>query len=112
MNNLLNLFLALSVTVETSITTAVVAFHYVNPSGIVRYEAYVDSLTGNKCTVAASAKGPRCTLRGIREAVEFYVVARACFAGHCESPIAVRSRTKLRGNCLWCFIVVYFHSII
>ncbi len=100
MNNLLNLLLALSVTVETSITTAVVAFHHVNPSGIVRYEAYVDSLTGNDCTVAASAKDPQCTLRGIGEAVEFYVVARACFAGNdnCEPSITVRSRTKLRGK--------------
>ncbi len=103
LNDLLNLFLALSLTVETSITTADVTFHHTNPSRIVRYEAYVNSLGGNKCTVAAKVNDPKCTLRGIGEAVEFYVVARACFAGNdnCEPPIEVKSRTKLRGSSLW-----------
>ncbi len=75
-------------------------FKHTNPKGIVRYEAYFNSLSGTHCTVEASAKDPECTLRGIQEGVEFFVVVRACFAGYqqCEPPIEVFSETKLRGN--------------
>ncbi len=81
---------------------AIVNFKHANPKGIVRYEAavrYVNGIGGSKCSVAASANSLRCTLRGIPEAINFYIVARACFAGlnNCEPPIDVLSRTKLRG---------------
>ncbi len=91
---------ALSITDETTITTAIVTFKHKNPNGIVRYEAFVDSLNGRKCSVAANAKPLQCTLTGIPEAVNFYIIARACFAGQdtCEPPIDVLTRTKLRGK--------------
>ncbi len=75
-------------------------FHHKNPKGITVYEAYVNSLEGNKCTVAASAKPLQCTLKGIPEASNFNVVARACFSvqGKCEPPIDVAARTELRGK--------------
>ncbi len=106
--------LALSITAETTITTAIVRFKHTNSKGIVRYEAYVDSLKGKKCSVAASAKDLTCTLRGIGEAVKFYIVARACFAGenNCESSIDVRSQTKLRGNEFVYFILTYWKILI
>ncbi len=68
-----------------------------NPRGIVRYEAYFNSLKGSHCTVEASEKDLECTLRGIQEAVEFFVVIRACSAGYknCEDPIEVFAKTKL-----------------
>ncbi len=101
-------FLALSITVKTSITTATVTFHHKKPKGITVYEAYVNSLEGNKCTVAANAKPLQCTLRGIKEASNFNVVARACFSskGKCETPIEVAARTMLRGDHLLFFFLL------
>ncbi len=60
----------------------------------------MNSLRGSKCDVASHMKPLQCTLRGIKEAVNFHVVARACFAGQnkCEPPIDVSARTKLRGR--------------
>ncbi len=100
---------ALSITAETSITTAIVNFKHANPKGIVRYEAtvrYENGIRGNQCSVAASANPLRCRLSGIPEAINFYIVVRACFAGlnNCEPPIDVLSRTKLRGLCLTFFL--------
>ncbi len=81
------------------------SFHHANPQNIVWYEAYVDRVGGNKCTGAAHARTPKCTLRGIREAVNFRIMARACFASmnKCEPTISVLSQTKLRGNSAWYF---------
>ncbi len=85
--------------IETTITTAIVTFQHTNPEGIVRYEAYLERLNGNKCSIAAKASPLQCTLRGIAEAVNFNVLARACHSeNQCEPAITVESRTKLRGR--------------
>ncbi len=88
----------LSITYESTITTATVTFHPKNPKNIVRYEAFVDKLTGRKCSVPANTKPLQCTLRGIPEAVNFNILARACRSGSlgCERPVEMEARTKLR----------------
>ncbi len=57
---------ALSVTVETTPTTAIVTFRHASPSGIVRYEASVYLQSRIKCSVAASATPLQCTLKGTK----------------------------------------------
>ncbi len=65
------------------------------------------------CSVPASGKDPQCMLRGIPEAVNFYVVARACFASgdNCEPPIQLQSRTKLRGSTVWYLYSLYKQTV-
>ncbi len=74
-----------------------------HPKNIVRYEAFVNSLAGYKCSVAAHTKPLQCTLKGIGEAVNFRIIARACLSAQsCEPSIEVQSRTKLRGKESYC----------
>ncbi len=97
----------LSVTVETTATTATVGFRHANPVGIVRYEASLYGQSAIRCSVAASAKPLQCTLKGLPEASEIYLEATACFASHCEPPSLGPWRTKMRGNIV---IITFFYK--
>ncbi len=92
------LTLDLTIDVVTTFTTVTVTFHDQNPEGFVRYKAFVGAVGSSQwCSVPSTAAFIRCTIEGLREAIDFELYAQACRADGCGPAIKVDARTKLQG---------------
>ncbi len=68
-----------------------------DPTGVIRYKAYLNKLGGEPwCSVPSTAAYIRCTINDITEAIDFYIVAEACRAGSCGPAVTEQARTKIR----------------
>ncbi len=90
---------------ETNFTSATVYFIDTDPTDVIRYKAYLSRIGGKPwCSVPSTAAHIRCRIDGIREAIDFKVVAEACRAKSCGPAVSVEGRTKIQRK-------VYFYSM-
>ncbi len=78
-----------------------VTFRDKNPDGIIRYKAFVGAVGSSQwCSVPSTAALIQCTIRELKEAIDFELYAQACRADGCGRDIMVYARTKLQGSFL------------
>ncbi len=105
----------LSLSVTTTITTADVSFIYEDRENVERFVAYVNQQgSSQKCSVSPKISPLRCTLKGIREAAEFTVIAQACLREKptCEPVVMQKARTQLRGPFYCLLSSMYFSKFL
>ncbi len=102
---------ALKVTFKTSPVALEVTFHYKDSKNVRQYEAYVDMC--HKCSRPGSATLHRCLIKGLDEAKEYVIHARVCLSGkpNCELEMKENTRTELRGEFLYFYLVHYKHAV-
>ncbi len=104
----------LSLSVETTATTAEVAFLYDDLDNVRTFVAYVNRRgSSQKCSVSPKTSPLQCTLTGIKEATDFKVIAEVCLLEKpaCEPEVVRKARTLLRGSCYACSFYSISHML-